>query len=126
MFGFVFRSATYFIIWKKFRTQIISIAISLIAIVIIINIYNDLFEIMSINNKEDLLNLMLSKWILICSIIAFNLYRLKQVKLDESEKKELLKKSEPKKPYPKKSQELLDKQEQLATTTDLILKKYMK
>jgi hypothetical protein len=80
---------------------------------------------MKVSHKENLVILLLVKWFLISSIILFNIYKLKQVKLEESEKKEIFEETkESKKTYPKKSQYVLNKKTKLTTTTDLILKKY--
>lgn len=126
MFSFLFRSATYFILWKKFQKQIILIILSLLVIVIITSIYDDLFTVLKVSNKDSLVGLLLLKWFLISSIVGFNIYTLKQVKLEESEKKEIFEDSKnDKKIYPKKSQKILDKKEKLTTTTDVILKKYL-
>lgn len=127
MFGFLFRSATYYVIWKKFQNQIVLVLFSLVLIVLISSIYDDLFEVLKVSNKDALLVLLFGKWVVISLIIGFNIYKLKQVKLNEGEQKELLDQiEEPKKVYPKKSQDVLEKKESLTTTTDLILKKYIK
>ena len=127
MFGFLFRSATYYVIWKKFQKQIVLVLFSLVLIVLISSIYDDLFEVLKVSNKDALLVLLFGKWVVISLIIGFNIYKLKQVKLNEGEQKELLDQiEEPKKVYPKKSQDVLEKKESLTTTTDLILKKYIK
>ena len=127
MFSFLFRSATYYIIWKKFQKQIILVTLSLIAIIVIIGVYNDLFNVLKISNKDSLIGLLLFKWFLISLIVGFNIYKLKQVKLDENEKHKIFDDEEqPKKIYPKKSQDVLNKKEKLISTTDVILKKYIK
>ncbi|MBD3841885.1 MAG: hypothetical protein IE909_08365 [Campylobacterales bacterium] len=126
MFSFLFRSATYYIIWKKFQKQIILVVLSLIAISIISSVYEDLYKVLKVSNKDALVGLLLFKWFLISSIIGFNIYKLKQVKLDENEKHKIFnEEDEPKKIYPKKSEEVLKKKEKLTTTTDVILKKYL-
>lgn len=126
MFSFLFRSVTYFILWKKFQKQIILIVLSLIAIVIITSIYDDLFTVLKVSNKDSLVGLLLMKWFLISLIVGFNIYKLKQVKLEESEKKEIFEDTKRDKIiYPVKSQKILNKKEQLTTTTDVILKKYL-
>lgn len=125
MFSFLFRSATYFILWKKFQKQIILVGLSLIAISVISFVYEDLYKVLKVSNKDALVGLLLFKWFLISSIIGFNIYKLKQVKLDTQEKHQIFDEEKPKKIYPKKSQEVLKKKEKLITTTDVILKKYL-
>lgn len=126
MFSFLFKSATYYLIWKKFQKQILLVTISTVLIALLSSIYDDLFDVFKINSRENLIHLLYAKWILISLIIGFNIYRLKQVRVDTSDKEELLEQIEkPKKIYPQKSQNVLDKNEKLTTTTDLILKKYM-
>ncbi|MDD2653070.1 MAG: hypothetical protein PHX44_08485 [Sulfurimonas sp.] len=125
MFGFLFRGATYYILWKKFQKQIILAALSIVIIVAIMGIYNDLFEVLKRSHKDNLIALLLFKWFLIVIIVGFNIYKLKQVKFDEDEKREIFKEAdESKNKYPKKSQDVLNKKERLTTTTELILKKY--
>ncbi len=121
MFTFLFKTTTYFILLKKFRHQIILVILSLIAIALINGIYEDIYKVAKVSQKESLFVLLLIKWFLVLCIVGYNLYRLKQIKLSDEEKKEILT-SEPKS-YPPTIQKLLDK-ETLLSTTDLIIKKY--
>lgn len=125
MFSFLFRSATYFIIWKKFKKQIILIILSLISIFVISFVYNDLYKVLKISNKDLLFGLLLLKWFLIFTIIGFNIYKFKKVKFDYEDNHKIFDdENKSKKVYPKKSNEILNKKDSLRTTTDLILKKY--
>lgn len=125
MFGFLFRSATYYILWQKFQKQIVMIILSIILISITLGVYDDLFKVLKVSNKDSLVLLLLAKWLIISSIIGFNIYKLKQIKLEDNEKRELFDENiKNNKIYPKKSQEFLDKRNKLLTTTDVILKKY--
>ncbi len=121
MFTFLFKTTTYFILLKKFRHQIILVILSLIAIALINGIYEDIYKVAKVSQKESLFVLLLIKWFLVLCIVGYNLYRLKQIKLSDEEKKEILS-SEPK-VYPPTIQKLLEK-ETLLSTTDLIIKKY--
>ena len=121
MFTFLFKTTTYFILLKKFRHQIILVILSLIAIALINGIYEDIYKVAKVSQKESLFVLLLIKWFLVLCIVGYNLYKLKQIKLSDEEKKEILA-SEPK-VYPPTIQKLLDK-ETLLSTTDLIIKKY--
>lgn len=122
MFNFLFKSGTYFFIWKKFKTQIISIFISIFLIWLIFGIYNDLIEIFELKDTNILLSLILGKWLLVISIIFVNIKVFKSVKKSSNnenfEEKEVT-------ILPLKSQEILSKKD-ILTKTDLILKKYEK
>lgn len=120
MFNFLFKSGTYFFIWKRFKTQLITILVSIFLIWLIFGIFNDLIEIFELKDTSTLLYLMLGKWLLVISIILFNIRVLKSVKKSSNnnnfEEKEVS-------VLPLKSQEILNKKK-LITTTELILEKY--
>ena len=122
MFTFLFKTTTYYILLKKFRHQIILVILSLIAIAFINGIYEDIYKVAKVSNKESLFPLLLIKWSLVLCIIGYNFYKLKQIKLSNEEKKEILAYDDSK-PYAPTVQKLLDK-ETLLSTTDLIIKKY--
>jgi cbb3-type cytochrome oxidase subunit 3 len=125
MFSFLLKSATYLILWRKFQKQIILVVLSLIVISIISSVYEDLYKVLKVSNKDALIGLLLFKWFLISSIIIYNIYKLKQVHIEDSEKKAIFENDDKvQKVYPKKSQDVL-KKDTLQTTTDLILKKYI-
>lgn len=127
MFNFLFRSATYYIIWKKFQSEIILVVLSLIAISIISFVYDDLYKVLKVSNKDSLVGLLLFKWFLISMIIGFNIYKLKQVKLDEDERCKIFDNTNnTQKSFSKNARDVLNKNEKLTTTTDLILNKYTK
>ena len=124
MLGFLFKSTTYFILWKKFQKQIITIVISIILVLLISSVYDDLHEILKVSDKDSLIWLLLFKWFIVSVIIGFNIYELKRIKLDDNEKQEFYHiDEESQKDYPEKSQKVLIKKK-LITTTDLIMKKY--
>ncbi len=114
--GSLVRSATYYILWKKFQKQIKVLIISALILFVISFIYQDLFNLLKINDKDMLLPLALTKWSLVLIVIVFNIYYFKNIKVEIEEK-------EKKKIYPDISQNTIDKKE-ILTTTDLILKKY--
>lgn len=121
MFSFLLKSGTYLFYWKKFRTQIISIIVSMILIWLIFCIYEDLIRIFELEDTSTLLYLLLGKWVIVSLII---LYNIKSFQIFNSlsnneiiEKEEII--------LPKKSQEILEKKN-ILTSTDLILKKYLK
>lgn len=125
MFNFIFKSATYYILWQKFSKQIILISLSVVLICLILGIYDDLYKVLKVSNKDSLLGLLLTKWLIITLIIGFNIYRLKQIKVeDKNEVIDAIKHDE-EKIYPKKTTDVLRKKD-LLSTTDVILKKYTK
>ena len=120
MFNFIFKTATYLLIWKKFKTQIISILVSILLIWLVFGIYDDLVKIFELTDTSSLLYLLLGKWLLIFIIVFYNIKIFKSVKKDIEENNMFV---EEKIDLPIKSQEVLEKKD-ILTTTDLILKKY--
>ena len=119
MMKFLFKTGTYLFIWKKFRTQIVSLLASIVLVWLIFGIYDDLIKIFELEDTSTLLYLLLGKWLIVSFIILYNILSIKSIK--PVSKDEILKNEEI--ILPKKSQEILDKKD-ILTTTDLILKKY--
>ena len=119
MMKFLFKTGTYLFIWKKFRTQIVSLLASIVLVWLIFGIYDDLIKIFELEDTITLLYLLLGKWLIVSFIILYNILSIKSIK--PVSKDEILKNEEI--ILPKKSQEILDKKD-ILTTTDLILKKY--
>ena len=119
MMNFLFKTGTYLFIWKKFKTQIISLLSSIVLIWLIFGIYDDLIKIFELEDTSTLLYLLLGKWLIVSFIILYNILLIKSIKTASKdkiiEKEEII--------LPIKSQEILDKKD-ILTTTDLILKKY--
>ena len=119
MIKFLFKTGTYFFIWKKFKTQIISLLASIVLIWLIFGIYDDLIKIFELEDTSTLLYLLFGKWLIVGFIILYNILLIKSIKAPSNdeiiENEEII--------LPKKSQEILDKKD-ILTTTDLILKKY--
>ena len=122
MFSFIFKTGTYFFIWKKFRANIISILISILFIWLIFGIYDDLIRIFELKDTSILLSLLAGKWFFIFIIVFYNIRIFKTLKQDIKENDMFV---EEKIVLPVKSQEVLEKKD-ILTTTDLILKKYKK
>lgn len=122
MFAFLFKSTTYYLVVKKFRHQLMLLGLSLLAIMLIQGVYEDLYKVFKVTDKENLFSLLMLKWVLILSIMGVNIYKLKHVHLSAEEKKELFEDKE-KEPYTPDVQTLIEK-ETLLSTTELILKKY--
>ena len=121
MLKLLFKTTAYYVIWQKFKKQILTILISILLIGLITIIYEDIFELMKINHKESVGVLLFFKWFLILVIIVFNVYILRKTKIDILE------------PMPNnnlyhsnKEEKIIKKKGELFTTSDLILKKYKK
>jgi large-conductance mechanosensitive channel len=128
MLGFIFKSGTYYLFWQKFKKQIITLLVSAGLVLIIMGVYNDLFSVLKISNKESILYLLLLKWFLIVLIVGFNIFMLKRLSTKEFKKAikiEEAKEAKQLKPPLTQEEKLLQK-EKLLTTTDLILAKYAK
>ena len=130
MLNLLLKSSFYYMIWNKIKIHLGMIIISIISIILIIAIYNDIFTMFEINSKKDMVYLLLSKWGIIFFIIAFNYYKIfHKKKINDSKIKD-----EPE--FTKENlSELSDfqidnidilKKEKLQSKTDLILKKYNK
>ena len=119
MMNFLFKTGTYLFIWKKFKSQIISIIASIIIIWLIFGIYEDLIRIFEVKEVSTILYLLFAKWVIIGVIILYNILLIKSIKKSDTD--EIFRNEET--ILPKKSQEILDKKE-ILTRTDLILKKY--
>ena len=115
MMKFLFKTGTYLFIWKKFRTQIVSLLASIVLVWLIFGIYDDLIKIFELEDTSTLLYLLLGKWLIVSFIILYNILSIKSIK--PVSKDEILKNEEI--ILPKKSQEILDKKD-ILTTTDLI------
>ncbi|WP_121628741.1 hypothetical protein [Poseidonibacter antarcticus] len=115
MLNLLFKTTAYYVIWQKFKKQILLISFSVVLIGFIGMIYDDLFDVLKVTDKESIGILLFTKWFFISFIIAINIYALRKTKIKE--KKEL-------KPVNPKTQEIL-KKEKVLTRTDLILKKYL-
>jgi len=121
MFGFLFKTTTYYILWKKFHKQIILIGLSVVAIGFLHIIYEDLFQLLKVAHKESLIWLFMFKWVLIALIVFYNIVKLKNTLLSKHEKEEIL---EPlHKEVPEQTKHLLDKKK-LTSTTDILIRKY--
>lgn len=119
MMNFLFKTGTYLFIWKKFKTQIISLLASIVLVWLIFGIYDDLIKIFELEDTSTLLYLLIGKWLIVGFIILYNILLIKSIKAPSNneiiENEEII--------LPKKSQDILDKKD-ILTRTDLILKKY--
>ena len=112
MIKLLLKTGTYLFIWKKFKTQIISILVSIVITWLIFGIYDDLIKIFELEDTSILLYLLLGKWLLVSFIILYNILLIKSIKTPSKYKiirnEEII--------LPKKSQEILAKKDILTTT----------
>lgn len=126
MLNLLLKTGTYYVLWQKFRGQLLMLFISLMLIVMILGIYNDLYSVLKITNKDSVLLLLLLKWSLILLIVGVNIYSLKKIKIKdvkESIKQEQSYASKKVKPLTP-MQEHVKQKKLLLTKTDFILEKY--
>jgi len=130
MFNYLFKTGTYYLLFKKFKKEIIAIVVSLCLLIIIFGIFNDVFIIFQITDVKTLAIVVFLKWFLVVGIIVFNIFTFKRLikKNNSSKSHKLVKKqhdtnntSIDKSTY---SQQILNK-EKLLTKSDLVLKKYL-
>jgi len=122
MFYSLFRNLTLYIFWKKFQKQIKVILVSFGLILFISWIYQDVFTLVKIVDKESLLWVVFAKWLFIGLIVLINIIWFKRIKIDEAElKSSIEKEKEPN--YPKASLDVLEKKT-ILSRTDVILNKY--
>lgn len=127
MLGFLFRTGTYYLLWQKFKKQIITIFISIGLIFLILGVYNDLFTVLKISNKENIIYLLLIKWFLIVFIVVFNIFMIKKINTKEIKQSiiDSQYKETEKKPLSQAEKNIMQKEE-LISLTDQILSKYSK
>mgnify|MGYP000609612433 CR=1 FL=1 len=125
MLKFFFKTTAYYIIWKKFKSQIILFVVSIFLIGLIGSIYDDLFKVLKVTNKESVGILLFIKWFLISLIVVYNLYTFRTTTIESKDEIMTKMKESDSSIFPKKSQEVL-KKEKILSSTDYILKKYEK
>ena len=119
-------------IWNKFKSQFITLVVSIILIAVIFSIYEDLHKVLKISDKDSVVGLLLLKWFLLSLIFGFNWFQFRKLKVTKDNKytsstyeqrayKESIIKTEIKS---KQHQNILNKKK-LKTKTDVILKKYL-
>ncbi len=124
MLKLLFKTTAYYIIWQKFKKQILLVLSSIIVIGIIGVIYEDIFKVLKVTNKESVGVLLFFKWFLISFIIGFNIYILRKTSIDNKDEIMSEIKKEDSNNLPEKSKNIL-KKEKILSSTDLILKKYL-
>jgi len=131
MFGFALKSTMFYIFWNKFKSQLITVLASIIFIAIVFSVYEDLYQVLKISSKEDVIVLFLIKWFIVFIILGFNWYQFKKMK-NVIVKEEIKKQSDNysstiiiEQAKPQQHQNILEKKK-LKTKTDVILQKYIK
>ncbi len=107
-------------LWQKFRGQITYLLVSLVLVLLILSIYDDVYALLKVSNKESLWVLMLVKYSLLVLIVSANVYHFKSIKVKQPLKKDSVKKEEKLEPI---EQAIIDKPV-LKNRTDFILEKY--
>ena len=121
MFGFALKSTFVYMLWNKYKSQTISIVVSALLLVVIFSIYDDLFTIVKISNKENILLLFLSKWILLFAILIFNWYVFGKIHLKKPIEEKVFSQNNQ---TTTQNKEILNNKK-LKTKSDVILQKYM-
>jgi len=114
MFNFIFKGGTYFILYKKFRQEFFTVLLSIIALIVLLSLYDDLFKVLKITDQQSIIYLLIFKWFIIVSIVVFNYIRFKRIHIADAKKKT-------KAPH---VQELMN-QKKLKTKSDIIIQKYL-
>jgi hydrogenase-4 membrane subunit HyfE len=116
MFGFVFKSSLYYMLWNKFKKQIIGLGVSSILLFVVFTIYDDLYIFFTDTSKEDLYLLLLAKWVIVIGVVLFNWFNFKKIKNQDNVIEIVDEK-------PQHHKDILSKPK-LLTKSDLILQKY--
>lgn len=69
-------------LWQKFRGQFVYLFISFVFIVLTFSIYDDVYDILKISNKDSLWVLMLVKYSILIIIISVNVHHFKSIKVE--------------------------------------------
>jgi hypothetical protein len=114
-------------LWNRFKLQIMMIIVSLILIVAIFGIYDDLYKIVMTSNPHQLYFLVFLKWCLVLGIGGINYYVL--LKTNTTKTQNLIEHKQqdvivvlPNKPT--KQQKRILSKDKLKSKTDIILEKY--
>ena len=122
MFSLLFKTGTYFVLWNKFKGQFFYLLISFILIVLTLSIYEDVYDLLKISNKDSLWVLMLIKYSILIIIVTINFYHFKNIKVTSPIKQEKIK--EPKVTTLEPIEEQILNKKSLKTKSDFILEKY--
>jgi hypothetical protein len=117
MFSYLFKTGTYYILWQKFRSQIVTLGVSVAIIMLTFSVYDDVHDLLKIIDKNSLWVLVLVKYSILVLIILWNINSFKTVKIKKSLKKENKVELEP-------IEEEIKNKKTLLSKTDLILNKY--
>ena len=111
MFG-LFRSATIYFLYKKFRTQILYVCAFLILLYLINSIIDDFINIYNYSNSHQV-GLLITKWIINILSFIFIIYKLKNMNLKEKSESDELdfeeNKDEDKRVFRDRTQIILDR-----------------
>ena len=106
--------------WQKIRGQFFYLLVSLILFLLTYSIYDDVYNILKISNKESLWVLVFIKYSTLIAIILLNIRHFKSIKITQLPTH----KKTPRKTILEPIEEEMMKKSTLNSKTDLILKKY--
>ena len=106
--------------WQKIRGQFFYLLVSLILFLLTYSIYDDVYNILKISNKESLWVLVFIKYSTLIAIILLNIRHFKSIKITQLPPH----KKTPRKTILEPIEEEMMKKSTLNSKTDLILKKY--
>ena len=121
MFGFALKSTLLYILWNKYKEQIITAIISTIIILILLSIYEDINNILLQKQMESSFILVFIKWIMIFGIIIYNVLNFK--KTNNIISSDII--TEEIEPIIKSKHNNIMNKEVLKSKSDVILKKYL-
>ena len=127
MFNFMLRGTFYYMVWNKFRSQIITTIVSILLITFIFFIYDDINAILLQKDISYSFELVIAKWSLIFIIIGFNIFSFKKAikKTKTTDTTDIVLNTEEKSQnFTPKQTKILNKKK-LKSKSDLILQKYM-
>ena len=117
MFSYLFKTGTYYILWQKFSAQIVTLLISVLLVILTLSVYDDVYSLLKITNKNSLWVLVLLKYSILVLILLWNIHFFKTTKVKTPPKKTPKVQLEP-------IEEEIKNKKVLLSKTDLILNKY--
>ena len=123
MFSLLFKTGTYYVLWNKLKGQFFYLLISLVLIVLTLSIYEDVYKLLKVANKDSLWVLMIVKYSILILIVTINFYHFKNIKVSPLKKENLKDKETITIPLEPIEEMILNKKV-LKTKSDFILEKY--
>lgn len=121
MFSLLFKTGTYYILWNKFKGQFIYLIISLVIIALTFSVYEDVYNLLKVSDKDSLWVLMLVKYSILIIVVTLNIYHFKNITIPQKQEKP----KESKKVVLEPIEEKILNKKVLKTKSDFILEKYV-